>query len=63
MIWFLLLSIVNGQPVLTYEANQADACAALASAPAGAKVYQVTDGRKVEIAEGQCAPVVQFQKK
>jgi hypothetical protein len=63
MIWFLLLSIVNGQPVLTPYANQSDACVAFAQAPAGAKVYQVTDGRKVEIAEGDCKPIVSFQKK
>lgn len=62
MIWFLLINIVSGTPQLTTYANQADACAAYA-ATAGSHVYQVEDGRKITITEGDCKPIPVFQKK
>jgi hypothetical protein len=62
MIWFLLVNIVSGQPQLTVYQNELDVCAAYA-ANQGSHVYQVTNGRKVDIAEGDCKPVVQFKTK
>ena len=63
MIWFLLLNVVNGQPVLTTYADQASACVAFAAAQ-GSHVYQVEDKRGgAVISEGACVPQVQFQKK
>lgn len=62
-MWYLLLTIVSGQPVLTPYTSQADACVAFAQAQPGAKVYEVESGRKVVISEGDCKPVPVFQKK
>jgi hypothetical protein len=63
MIWFLLLSVVNSQPVLTSYTDQNSACVAFAAAP-GSHVYQVEDKRGgAVISEGDCKPVVQFNKK
>lgn len=62
-MFYLLLSIVAGQPVLTPYNNQADACVAYAQQQTGAKIYEVETGRKVDISEGECKPVPVFQKK
>jgi hypothetical protein len=63
MVWFLLLSVVNGQPILTPYTDQAKACTAMVQMQ-GARVYQVQETRNgPEITEGSCLPVVQFKAK